>query len=387
MKKIISSFEEIVGLKVSKEYFLELYEHAKYPMFNNLSDRARKYFFNLYVPSRGSLPLAVSDLFKYVRPKENLEDKLLLSDSVSKIVNNLNEKGYYVIKNYFNAAEVEKIKNELDNFSYVSASNNNISEKLLIIKKNRKFDTIANFYTKLNDKKILNRDFLFKVLENKYFQQIVNNYFGFKGYLNHVVAFYTNPVNIKKFTKKDLHSSAQLYHYDYSNLRFLKFFIYLSDITEPDNGAHTFISGSHEKGIIYPSNQENFLNSSLRVFSDGSKGGMIVKEDWINNNVDQNKIISMCYPKGTLIIENTTGLHKGNNCIKGKREMLSLVYSISNVCPINPKNSMSIESSDERAIDDTLTYLLTNYRKKHNEIYNNANRLKHRIINKFKSFF
>ena len=65
MNKYLAEFENHINLKIRKDFFIELYDHAKdSAMFNSLSHRARKYFYNLFIPSRGKLPLAMNKLFQ-----------------------------------------------------------------------------------------------------------------------------------------------------------------------------------------------------------------------------------------------------------------------------------------------------------------------------------
>ena len=46
--------------------------------------------------------------------------------------------------------------------------------------------------------------------------------------------------------------SAQYFHYDLAHLKFLKFFIYLNDINQPSDGAHSFIKKTHESNLKLP---------------------------------------------------------------------------------------------------------------------------------------
>ena len=390
MNKYLAEFENHINLKIRKDFFVELYDHAKdSPMFNSLSDRARKYFYNLFIPSRGKLPLAMNKLFQNFAINKLSLEKSVNDQKLSIIKENLNHKGFHVLPNFFSDDQVEKIREELGNFKYVCNNNEKIFGRLSEIKNKNDYKNHPMFFSSLQGENIEENKTLFQIFENKFFLDIAENYFGIKSYLNHAISFYTNPINYDKYYNDDKNKShnAQSYHYDYSHLRFLKFFIYLSDVEEPENGAHTFISKSHEENLIIPKNLEDYEETSLRYFSDGSYGGMIIKEDWINKNIDSNRIMRMCYPKGTVIIENTTGLHKGNRCLKGHREMLSLIYSISNLCPLTPNKTMTLKIKNKRDISDFLTYNLSDYKMKHLNIYNSSNSFLKRLKNKLMSLF
>jgi hypothetical protein len=72
-----------------------------------------------------------------------------------------------------------------------------------------------------------------------------------------------------------------------------------------------------------------------------------VKEGWVVKNYEQNNIIRHCYPKGTLIIEDTSGLHKGGKVEFGTREMLSLIFCISNYGAYPPDNQPKVDVKDD----------------------------------------
>jgi hypothetical protein len=74
-----------------------------------------------------------------------------------------------------------------------------------------------------------------------------------------------------------------------------------------------------------------------------------VKEDFIKNNYSERDIIVNSYPKGALIIEDTSGLHKGGHVINGPREMISVLYSISNYGAYNPDTQPIIDLSNRES--------------------------------------
>ncbi|MFZ5507783.1 MAG: phytanoyl-CoA dioxygenase family protein [Pseudomonadota bacterium] len=91
--------------------------------------------------------------------------------------------------------------------------------------------------------------------------------------------------------------AAQLYHFDMDRIRWLKVFIYLTDVG-PADGAHSFIQGSHRTGAISP----ELL----------SKGYVRLSDEEVIRHFGEGNRVDFCAPRGTVIVEDTRGLHKGN---------------------------------------------------------------------------
>ncbi|MEO8157951.1 MAG: phytanoyl-CoA dioxygenase family protein [Betaproteobacteria bacterium] len=106
--------------------------------------------------------------------------------------------------------------------------------------------------------------------------------------------------------------AAQFYHFDMDRIRWLKIFIYLTDVG-PDNGPHCFIKGSHRTGGI---------PSSLL-----SRGYVRLTDDDVLLHYPPEQLIEFNAPAGTIILEDTRGLHKGKALTSGDRLMLQLQFS------------------------------------------------------------
>jgi hypothetical protein len=117
---------------------------------------------------------------------------------------------------------------------------------------------------------------------------------------------------VTAFSDRPDSNAAQLFHFDMDRPKWLKFFIYLTDVT-PVNGPHTFVSGSHRSGMI----PERLLSKGYARLSDEEVLGMFAKED----------ILEFCGARGSIIAEDTRGLHKGRHVEKGDRLMLQIQFS------------------------------------------------------------
>ena len=109
---------------------------------------------------------------------------------------------------------------------------------------------------------------------------------------------------------EDADVNAQLFHQDRDRLSFLKFFIYLTDVT-PTTGPHVYLRGSHRS-----------LPRSLR--GDGRKSDAAVRAAGLGDN-----IVEICGPAGSLMAVDTIGLHKGKTPETGDRLALENEFATS----------------------------------------------------------
>lgn len=109
-------------------------------------------------------------------------------------------------------------------------------------------------------------------------------------------------------------NAAQLYHFDLDRPRWLKVFIYLTDVG-PDNGPHSFIQGSHRPGTI----PDDILKRGYVRLSDTEVTSIIGEH--------QEKVFTA--PRGSIIVEDTIGLHKGGVVQGSGRLILQLQFSSS----------------------------------------------------------
>jgi len=106
--------------------------------------------------------------------------------------------------------------------------------------------------------------------------------------------------------------AGQWFHFDMDRIKWLKFFIYLTDVG-PDDGPHTFVAGSHRTGGI--------PRSILK------KGQVRIDDAEVRRAYAADDIVELWGPRGTIIAEDTRGLHKGAAVRAGDRLVLQLQYS------------------------------------------------------------
>ena len=108
----------------------------------------------------------------------------------------------------------------------------------------------------------------------------------------------------------DADLNAQLFHQDRDRLSFLKYFIYLTDVT-PETGPHVYVRGTHRR-----------LPSSLR--RDGRKSDDAVAAAGLGPVITE-----LTGPAGTLMAVDTIGLHKGKTPRGGDRLALESEFATS----------------------------------------------------------
>jgi hypothetical protein len=120
---------------------------------------------------------------------------------------------------------------------------------------------------------------------------------------------------------KNLAKDAQLFHRDVDDIKFCKFFIYLTDVGEND-GPHAYVQGSSSTNKL----------TKIRRYQDSE----------IITAFGQNSIINFTRPKGSCFLVDTYGFHKGTLPVDNDRLLLQIQYSIN---PIGIENYNPVNHS------------------------------------------
>jgi hypothetical protein len=114
------------------------------------------------------------------------------------------------------------------------------------------------------------------------------------------------------YSKQPDEDAAQFYHFDLDRPKWLKVFCYLTDVG-PDNGPHCFVQGSHRNAAI-----------PWRI---RSKGYVRLTDEEVEEAFGMQRLKAFTAPAGTIVLEDTRGLHKGLHVRSGDRLMLQLQFS------------------------------------------------------------
>jgi len=107
--------------------------------------------------------------------------------------------------------------------------------------------------------------------------------------------------------------AAQQFHWDMERIKWIRFFIYLTDVTA-DSGPHCFIKGSHRTGAI----PDRLLKQGYVRQSDETMLEVYGKDAYME----------FVGRRGTIIAEDSRGFHKGMEPKQGDR--LLLAFELSN---------------------------------------------------------
>ncbi len=149
---------------------------------------------------------------------------------------------------------------------------------------------------------LIRQSAVLKLVADGALHQIAQDYLGCRPILTSVT-LWLDPVYDGRF-------EAHVYHYDNDGPRFLKFFIYLSDVNA-DSGAHAYIQGSH--GHVKPRS----FQLSRRY----------ERDDLLRHYGAENEIV-FAAPAGTILAEDTAGFHKGMDLKKGYRLLMQMEYAM-----------------------------------------------------------
>lgn len=123
-------------------------------------------------------------------------------------------------------------------------------------------------------------------------------YLGCKPLIDNVFAWWS-------YSNRTEAKGTQWYHRDVDSMKFLKAFIFLTDV-ESDSGPHDYIQGSH---------RSNVLATTKRV-SDQEVADAFIDDDHV----------SVTGPAGTVFLADTYGLHRGRLPEKNQRLLFAGAY-------------------------------------------------------------
>lgn len=158
----------------------------------------------------------------------------------------------------------------------------------------------------LGSEKTLQQKLFQQFMAEPFFLEMATDYLGKPPLLDPVELWWSVP-----FGEKD-DTFALKYHFDMDSLKWFKVFINFEDITIT-NGPHSYIKGSHLPGKLSKKIRSKFYSR-------------IEDEDVYENFGKENEIV-FTVPKGSILLEDTKGMHKGYYVEEGRRLLLSFQYS------------------------------------------------------------
>lgn len=241
-------------------------------------------------------------MLKHIYKKEKSYDfthntLISLYPKINKIVESLKLDGCSIIKNVLDNKKCSMILQKLNNKKFINR-NDNIIKNINIFKNNENIWWLNNY------KDLLNIEIIQHIITSEYLLKIAEDYLDCNPILHNVLFWASYPGDVE---------STQKYHQDYDDIKFLKVFIYLNDVNE-NNGPHSYVKKS--------------LNNIDLIKTNTGKLSERYDDEIVKKHFSEN-IIHITGNSGTIIFEDTHGLHKGSNVKEDKRFVLQLVYGAS----------------------------------------------------------
>jgi hypothetical protein len=159
-----------------------------------------------------------------------------------------------------------------------------------------------------------------KILRSPSIKSAVYDYFGHEPKMVGTNLWWTFPGD---HSEKERVKHAHFFHRDIDDFKFLKLFIYITDVTSSD-GPHVIVKKSHKKALV-------IRLSDLwreRRFTDKEVEGKFA------DNIEV-----ICGPSGTCFFENTLCLHKGETPQNSPRLVLQIEWALNDYDIANDKRS------------------------------------------------
>jgi hypothetical protein len=138
---------------------------------------------------------------------------------------------------------------------------------------------------------------------------LVSGYFGCRPYLDSILAWWSVPGH-------DGPEEAQNFHRDNDSIRFLKFFLYCTDVG-PESGPHVFVKGSQREPALL----------ARRRLTDAE----------VEQAFGSERILTLTGAAGDAFIEDTYGVHKGQLPTSGRRLLIQVRYSVTHTIFRSPE--------------------------------------------------
>ena len=293
-----------------KEIFQDVLEVEKSKDYLNLNHNSSKLAINLSLTVKDrnliSELIAKEYPFKKVMKQQGNLLEFSSNESTENIVKKLSTDGFYVLEDKLNDVVCEQIKSRLEKIPYRIRG---VKKDIVGITEQNIGKHKANAIWAINQNDIVQIPEIQRIAFDERILNVVGTFFGSAPILCQTNSWWSkNHSN----HRSNLSGNAQLYHQDVEYLKFIKVFVYLNDVGEK-NGPHKYVKGSATIA-------EDKLGTGYSLSSR-------VDDETVKELFGEENIISFEGKKGTIIIENTLGLHKGVPVVEGARLLLQLEYA------------------------------------------------------------
>jgi len=303
-REVIQSIKKIIRAKLQVATFFRRYR--KYLKTGEVRPGdARLLRDAAFLTNGKALDEAVTKFGKFLVPRKVVEMGNSIIDvdaiEISEAIESIKSYGYWIAPRTIGKEELDKFeKNAEIEARTLFGFNKNEEAPIEDLHKNSTLKEKEMVF--LGSDWVLSQDLTYRMATCKNILNIVSGYLGFTPILNLPESWFSFPVaNISAM-------SAQNWHFDCDRVRWIKVFVYLTDV-DLDSGPHSFVATSH---IDW--RQET--------------GSSRFSEQQVKEKFSESEIKNFTAKRGTVIFEDTRGLHKGTPLVKGHRLMLQLEFSL-----------------------------------------------------------
>jgi hypothetical protein len=293
------------SVKSIKDWALFIYDYLATSLNDSHTSRKRTYqlmrlCYSLSQGKSANLLSIIPQLIHPARPSS--------SASISSAVLSLNNYGFYKLEKPSSQVQAlcKNLKHELSSFT--------IHEVLQGFKEGAVYSSIdaalkdkSRIGARLNHQRndVSSCLFAWQLIEVLNLPDIASHYLKCRPVITSLDSWYVAPIDNSLQAASLYSAAAQTYHYDMDWIKFLKFFVNLTEVKEY-HGPFEFILGSHKK-------------KDKRYFKDGR----------FEELYGESAIIKATGPAGSMLAADTSGIHRDGRAIAGFRQVLQVEFAVS----------------------------------------------------------
>ena len=156
-------------------------------------------------------------------------------EQIDNILNDLNKDGYSIYDRFLPEDICNSLYQQAELTSYITEVDKIKVEKI-------DFQNPRGEVCNFDRNDVLKMEWVQKLFCDSFFISIAENYFKSNVIFDFPYMWWSFP-----FTKRKKMDSAQYFHFDFDRIKWLKVFIYLTDVDD-NNGPHCYVKGSHLAG-------------------------------------------------------------------------------------------------------------------------------------------
>lgn len=230
----------------------------------------------------------------------------LTTDQARDIAQSIDAKGYHVLPISLSADNVDGLVALAESRPADVLKLNptdNIPDRVVFDESN----PVSNRYS-LFANSLVDNDAAQALLLDRNLLHIAQEYLGAKPILDIGMMWWSLPVHGLPNAEQLKNKAAQMFHFDLDRLKFLKVFVYLTDV-DMLNGPHVYVEDTH------------------RTLPDGITAGGRYSDAAIESLLP-GRVKYLTGKKGTILFVDTRGIHKGLELEKGKRLIFQMEFCL-----------------------------------------------------------